>query len=99
MLACAAGLDCVAVAASEQDVQKQSTLEPPTFEVTPYFGYRIGGSFKLIDTGTQANINDHVCVALALDLSTNEATQYELFYSRQPTSISGQSPAPSEVTV
>jgi len=95
MLACAAELECVAVAASERDVPDQSTQQPLTFEVTPYLGYRFGGSFKLIDTGTQADVGSHVSYALALDLSTNEATQYELFYSRQSTTISGQSLAPS----
>jgi hypothetical protein len=99
MLACAAELECVAVAASERDVPDQSTQQPLTFEVTPYLGYRFGGSFKLIDTGTQADVGSHVSYALALDLSTNEATQYELFYSRQSTTISGQSLAQSDMTV
>ena len=99
MLACAAELECVAAAATEGDVPEQSTQQPLTFEVTPYLGYRFGGSFKLIDTGTQADVNSHVSYALALDLSTNEATQYELFYSRQSTTISGQSLAPSDMTV
>ena len=99
MLACAAELECVAVAATERDVPEQTTQQPLTFEVTPYLGYRFGGSFKLIDTGTQADVNSHVSYALALDLSTNEATQYELFYSRQSTTISGQSLAPSDMTV
>jgi len=99
ILACAAELECIAVAANERDVPDQSTQQPLTFEVTPYVGYRFGGSFKLIDTGTQADVNSHVSYALALDLSTNEATQYELFYSRQSTTISGQSLAQSDMTV
>ncbi|MDB6011541.1 MAG: hypothetical protein JWL65_3791 [Gammaproteobacteria bacterium] len=99
MLACAAELECVAAVATEGDVPEQSTQQPLTFEVTPYLGYRVGGTFKLIDTGTQADVNSHVSYALALDLSTNEATQYELFYSRQSTTISGQSLAPSDMTI
>ena len=99
MLACAAELQCVAVAASERDAPEQATQQPLTFEVTPYLGYRFGGSFKLVDTGTQADVGSHVSYALALDLSTNEATQYELFYSRQSTTISGQSLAQSDMTV
>jgi opacity protein-like surface antigen len=98
ILGCAAELGCVAVAASEREPE-QSTLQPLTFEVTPYLGYRFGGSFKLIDTGAQADVNSHVSYALALDLSANEATQYELFYSRQSTTISGPSLTPSDMTI
>jgi len=99
MLACAAELECVAAAATEGDVPEQGTQQPLTFEVTPYLGYRFGGSFKLIDTSAQADVSSHVSYALALDLSTNEATQYELFYSRQSTTISGQSLASSDMTI
>ena len=70
MLACAAELQCAAVAASERDAPEQGTQQPLTFEVTPYLGYRFGGSFKLIDTDTQADVGSHVSYALALDLST-----------------------------
>ena len=73
---------------------------PLTFEVTPYVGYRLGGAFKLIGTDTNADIRDHVSYGLALDLSPDRgASQYELFYSRQSTTVSGLSLAPSDMVI
>jgi opacity protein-like surface antigen len=99
MLVHVAELGCVAAGATEQNVPAQSTQGPLTFEVTPYLGYPLGGTFKLIDTGTQVDVDNHVSYALALDLSADEGKQYEVFYSRQSTTIGGQSLAPSDMVI
>jgi opacity protein-like surface antigen len=73
---------------------------PLTFAVSPFAGYRFGGSFTLTGTDTHVDVDDHAAYALALDLSTDhQQTQYELFYSRQSTSLGSQSPVPSGLVV
>jgi len=79
---------------------KESESVPLTFSVTPYIGYRFGGTFTLADTDTHVDVDGHGAFALALDLSTDHlASQYELFYSRQSTSLGSQSPVPSRLVV
>jgi opacity protein-like surface antigen len=63
--------------------------EPQQFEISPFAGYRLGGSFRMADTGQRISLTDHDSFALALDLRGDELTQYELFYSRQSTKLRG----------
>jgi opacity protein-like surface antigen len=73
---------------------------PLTFVVTPFVGYRVGGTFRLGGTDTHVDTDNHSSYALALDLSTDSrASQYELFYSRESTSLGAQSPVPSDLVV
>ncbi len=102
MVFAAAALGCVAAGtatAADGDSDTRGALAPLTFEVTPYAGYRFGGSFQLIDSGTHVDVADHASFALALDLSSDATTQYELFYSRQSTSISAQGLPASDMVV
>ncbi len=92
-------LGCPGAGATDPDVPAQSAPERLKFEVSPFVGYRFGGTFDLIDTGTHVDVDNHTSFALALDLWADEVTQYELFYSRQSTSVSGQSLAPSDLDV
>jgi opacity protein-like surface antigen len=78
--------------------------EPPArearqFEVSPFIGYRVGGSFRLIDTGQHLELDDHGSFALALDARADESTQYELFYGRQSTVLRGDARAPVSINV
>jgi len=52
-------------------------------------GYRLGGHLKRVDTGQSVQVEDHGSVALALDLLSNQGSQYELFYGRESTALSG----------
>ncbi len=61
----------------------------PQFEISPFAGYRLGGGFKLMDTGQSISLADHGAFAVALDLRAPEDTQYEVFYSRESTSLRG----------
>lgn len=69
------------------------------FEVTPFVGYRVGGNFRLVDTGQSVKVDDHVSLALAVDFRAADWTQYELFYGRQSTRLSADSLAPTPVKV
>lgn len=62
---------------------------PQQFEISPFVGYRVGGGFRMADTGQRISLDDHDSFALALDLRADDETQYELFYSRQSTSLRG----------
>jgi hypothetical protein len=88
--------------------QVDTSLAPPTrketapltFSVSPFVGYRVGGTFELADTDTQVDVGNHTSYALALDVSTDrQASQYELFYSRESTSLGAQSPVPSDLVI
>lgn len=89
MASCAAG-------ATESD---QGEQQPLTYGITPFAGYRVGGTFNFTDTDTHADVRDHLSYGLALDLSTDQSSQYELFYSRQSTTLRGPSLAPADITI
>jgi hypothetical protein len=94
-LGCMAAVGNTAAAATESDDEQA----PLTFEVTPYVGYRLGGTLK-VDTDTHVDVRDHVSFALALDLSTDQqSTQYELFYSRQSTIVGSPSSGTSDTII
>ena len=59
------------------------------WEITPYVGYAIGGSFEDNSTGTKLDIRDGGNFGLVLDLSDTPETQYELFYGFQRTKVTG----------
>ncbi len=85
-------------------VSASATAEPPVrearqFEVSPFIGYRVGGSFKLVDTGQHVELDDHGSFALALDARADESTQYELFYGRQSTALRADALAPASIDV
>lgn len=75
------------------------------WEVTPFVGYRMGGDFDLEDTaGTgatgDADLKNHGSFAIAANLRLDEVSAYELFYSRQETSLKQSSPlAPFDIDV
>jgi hypothetical protein len=78
--------------------------EPPAsetlqFEVTPFVAYRVGGDFQRIDNGQTVNVADRGSLALAFDVTGPDRTQYELFYDRQSTALSGDSLGPTSVKV
>jgi opacity protein-like surface antigen len=86
LLACASA---GAAGRDETDEPASDSGEPLRMEVAPFAGYRMGGSFTLTDTGQHVDLNDHGSFALALDLAGGPDTQYELFYGRQSTTLTG----------
>lgn len=73
--------------------------ESLAFGITPFVGYRTGGDFKRFDTQQPVNVADHGSLALALDVRAVDAMQYELFYGRQSTVLSGAALAPATIKV
>lgn len=55
------------------------------FELAPYAGYRIGGSFDEQDGSGRIELNDSSVVGLVFNIEANPKGQYELLYSRQST--------------
>jgi hypothetical protein len=72
---------------------------PPRFELSPFIGYRMGGGFKLSDTGQQVDIDDHGSFALALDARAGDGGQYELLYARQSTLLRSAAFAATRIDV
>ena len=102
-LGCRAALRIVLLGAA-LFVSAPAAAEPPTrevqqFEVSPFIGYRVGGSFRLIGTGQHIELDDHGSFALALDARADESTQYELFYGRQSTVLRANALAPASIDV
>jgi hypothetical protein len=69
---------------------------PLPFEISPFVGYRIGGSLSLADTGQSVDLDEHESFGLALDLRRDEDSQYELYYGRQSTAVAATPNLPRE---
>ena len=59
------------------------------FEITPFAGFRFGGSFEDNTTGTDFKVGESGSFGLILGLRDTPETHYELFYSFQRTELSG----------
>jgi opacity protein-like surface antigen len=75
-----------------------------SWEVTPFVGYRGGGNFDLegSPTASDVDLDDHGSFGLAVNLfpSGDKIESYELYYSRQKTSVAKSSPlAPFDLNV
>jgi opacity protein-like surface antigen len=74
----------------------------PTYEVTPFIGYRLSGDFDIANTTPKqrANLDDHGSFGVAFDVRRDDVSQYELVYSRQEGQLEQNSPlAPLDVDV
>ena len=59
------------------------------FEITPFAGFRFGGSFEDNTTGTDFKVGETGSFGLILGLRDTPETHYELFYSFQRTELRG----------
>jgi hypothetical protein len=89
-------LGAMTATATESD---EEPAVPLKYSVMPFVGYRVGGTFAVADASSHANAADRVSYGVALDLATDEKTQYELYYSRQSTSLGAPAPAPSDTVI
>jgi len=92
-------ISAVALLGSAAASAQAPQAEPQQFEVAPFFGYRLGGGFKLNDTGQHIALADHDSFAAALDWRADPDTQYELFYSRESTTLSDVGFAPVDTVI
>lgn len=60
------------------------------FELTPYAGYRMGGSFSDTANGLDLDIEDSAAQGLLLNGKVKSNTQWELLYGRQSTEVDTQ---------
>lgn len=58
---------------------------PGDFEVTPFAGYRFGGTFDVTGSDESYELEDSPSFGLILDLRESPNTQWELLYSSQST--------------
>jgi len=98
--AAALGLVTILGALTATATETDDEAGPPLkYSITPFAGYRFGGRLTLADTNTRLDAQSHMSYGVALDVATDTETQYELFYSRQSTSLSSPSPTPSNTVI
>lgn len=70
---------------------------PGNFEITPFGGYRFGGTFDITDSDESYELEDSPSFGLILNLRAAENTQWELLYSSQSTDAEriGSEPQPA----
>ena len=76
-------LTCCLLLAAPATAFTQSS--PGRFEVTPYGGYRFGGTFEDQELASTAELADDASVGVIMNLRESENTQWELVYARQST--------------
>lgn len=70
------------------------------YEITPFLGYRVGGTFDINGSAEDGDVSEHVSFGLALSYHVDRFSSYEIFYSRQPTHISlGEQPGSLDLDV
>jgi hypothetical protein len=58
---------------------------PGMFELTPYGGYRFGGTFDDAENGTSVDLDNNSSFGLIFNVRQAANTQWEVIYSRQST--------------
>jgi hypothetical protein len=62
-------------------------ISQPRTEITPFIGWRFGGSLEEENTGTNIGIEDAKSFGLVIDYTTEPDKQIEIYISRQDTSF------------
>jgi hypothetical protein len=57
------------------------------FDITPFTGYRFGGEFEDINTGSELKLSEEQTYGVVLDWQRKEGEFVEFYYSRQPSSL------------
>ena len=65
--------------------QTSGQTEPRRFELTPYAGYRFGGTFEDEENAISVELDDRRSVGLIFNVREAENTQWEVIFSRQQT--------------
>ena len=60
---------------------------PGMFELTPYGGYRFGGTFEDAESGATAELDNNASFGLIFNIREAANTQWEIIYSRQSTQV------------
>ncbi len=62
--------------------------------VSPLGGYRLGGIFRSSEGGPNISLANHGSFAFAVDVQADPGSYYEVFYSRESTSLGGNGSTP-----
>jgi opacity protein-like surface antigen len=57
------------------------------FQLTPFVGYRFGGTFNDKDTDEEYELNDNPSVGLIINFPSKGNTEWEIYYSEQSTEV------------
>jgi hypothetical protein len=69
------------------------------FELTPFVGYRVGGSFSEEDGDGRVDLNESSVEGIMFNIRANPKGQYELLYSRQATDARTSGFYPGDPTI
>lgn len=67
--------------------QTPGQTEPRRFELTPYAGYRFGGTFEDDENAISVELDDRSSAGLIFNVREAENTQWEVIFSRQQTGV------------
>ena len=62
------------------------------FGITAFTGYRFGGEFEDINTGSELRLSEEQAYGIALDWQMADGDLLEFYYSRQPSSLLASGP-------
>jgi len=68
-------------------VTAHSEEKASRFQLTPFLGYRFGGTFEDRDTGDEYQLNNNPSYGLILNFPSRQPTEWEIYYSRQSTEL------------
>ena len=88
LLAVAVALMCLAFPAWAQQ-------DKASFELTPFGGYRFGGTFEVEDSPDSYDFEDSASYGVILNFPHRANTRWEVLYSRQSTEAEFSDPASS----
>lgn len=74
----------------------QAQDDKTKFELTPYVGYRFGGTFEIRDSSDSYEFKDSSSFGLILNVPHSANTQFELLYSKQSTEAEYSGAAPGD---
>ena len=67
--------------------------------ITPYLGYRVGGEFSDVFTGTELKLAEGDAYGLIISKDRGNNEHFEFLYSLQPTNLTARGPVTSGVLV
>ena len=78
---------CAAVGCLGISLPTLAAGDDARFEVTPYAGYRVGGTFDDTDSEESLELGESSAWGLIVNGRVQENTEWEVFYSRQSTEV------------
>lgn len=67
-----------------------------TVQITPFAGYRFGGTFEDKETGDEYELNDNSSYGLTVNFPSRGNTEWEVYYSKQSTDLDVAGFVPSD---